>query len=438
MVRPAVVGSAAPEGATVASDRTGPTGHDRGGGLTVLERLGHTLLGDLDGLTDRLVDAIGASEPEYVDHPGVPDDELRDSIRRNLDRAVRQLIEELPSDGGPDDPARLTGIRRAQQGVPLEVVLRSYRLGGRVIWDALVDAGRRLEDLDPQELMEAATRVWRLIDEHSSAVSEGYRLEESRLRRRDLRQRQLTLDALIEGRGSDPGFAREAARTLGLPLDVPLVCVVALIDAPGADPLRAPQEACSAAGYPAVWQVRSGAEVGLVAVADRDPAALVGVLDARADGRVGISPPVDSLAEVSTAYRLAEVSAFTLSPEHPAVAFLDDRLPEALLANSPEIVPRLRARTVAALADLAPDDRRALIATVAAVLANDGSPTRAAEQLFCHRNTVAYRLQRVHELTGRGISDPRDKLLWTLALATEPCDPAGPCGPRVEGQPPSN
>jgi hypothetical protein len=385
--------------------------------ITVLERLGGALLPQLDILTERLVAAIYDSEPAYAQQLEVTEDDLRASIAINLERALRVLIGELPLEGGPHDPARETGTRRAQQRMPLEAVLRAYRLGGQVIWDALVEACRNDPDGDPHELMESASWVWKVIDAHSLAVSEEYRREEERLRSRNLRQRQAVLDALVGGAGNDPAFAREAGRILDLPPGRPMVCIVALIETPGTEPLRSPQEALGAAGFDSVWQTRGGVELGLASLEGHSADALLGLLRTRTCGRVGVSPAFDGFAEVSTAYRLAEVSARTLPECAAAVAFLDDCLPEALVASSPEIIPRLLEQTVQPLLELPAADRQALLDTLEAVLANDGSPTRAAADLYCHRNTVMYRLQRIEELTGRGFGAPRDKLLWTLALA---------------------
>ena len=66
-----------------------------------------------------------------------------------------------------------------------------------------------------------------------------------------------------------------------------------------------------------------------------------------------------------------------------------------------------------AAADLA---AAALLDTLAAFLATDGSPTRAADELYCHRNTVMHRLRRIEQVTGRKVADPRARLQWQLAL----------------------
>jgi DNA-binding PucR family transcriptional regulator len=61
-----------------------------------------------------------------------------------------------------------------------------------------------------------------------------------------------------------------------------------------------------------------------------------------------------------------------------------------------------------------------LLDTLAAFLAADGSPTRAADELYCHRNTVMHRLRRIESVTGRKVTDPRARLLWQLALLSAP------------------
>jgi len=95
---------------------------------------------------------------------------------------------------------------------------------------------------------------------------------------------------------------------------------------------------------------------------------------------------------------------------------IDDRLPEALLSSSPEITRRLVEQSIGRLLDLPVDERDVLLGTLTAFLDADGSPTRAADRLYCHRNTVMHRLRRIEQVTGRSVADSRSRLLWQLAL----------------------
>ena len=76
-----------------------------------------------------------------------------------------------------------------------------------------------------------------------------------------------------------------------------------------------------------------------------------------------------------------------------------------------------------------PAAKRALIATVDAYLDAGGSLEGAARRLFVHTNTVRYRLRRVHQLTGRSLSDPRDLADLTTAAFALRLDP--PVPPRA-------
>jgi DNA-binding PucR family transcriptional regulator len=131
---------------------------------------------------------------------------------------------------------------------------------------------------------------------------------------------------------------------------------------------------------------------------------------------VGISGVVEDLAAVAGAFGLAKIAVRTLPAGVPRVATIDERLPEALLSNSPEIQSRLVGQSFGGLLDLPDDERGVLLDTLAAFLDADGSPTRAADALYCHRNTVMHRLRRIESVTGRKVTDARSRLLWQLAL----------------------
>jgi hypothetical protein len=378
-----------------------------------LRALGGALLDEIDVLADRLTVMVLQREPVYAERDLV--EELRGACAANLERGVQVIAEQVPGGVDPEDTSRQTGRRRARQGVPLEVVLRAYRLGGRVMWEALLSASRRRFDgAYDTALLDAASYVWRVNDSSSSALVEAYRLEELRLQSHDLSRRHAVLDGLIEGRGGDPAFLRDAATVLGLPDIGAVLCVVAPVDPSGEDPLRAPQEALAACGVVSAWFLRPRDEVGLVALGPRPPQVALDALRPCAVGRVGVSPVVDGLGAIDAGYRMAQTAARTLAG--PGLAVLDERLPEALLVDSPELLPRVIRTALGGLLDLPAADRDTLLTTLEELLASGGSPTHAAAALFCHRNTVIYRMRRIEAATGRSIADPRDRLLLTLGV----------------------
>jgi hypothetical protein len=371
----------------------------------------------VDAMTDRMVDVLLRTEPVYRELVGRGGDDLRISTRANLQRGV-QALAGAPRDGrgGSVAGAREVGRRRAAQGIPLEAVLRAFRLGGQVTWEELLAVSRDDGGGHDPLLLEVAGSVWRTNDIHCAAVAEGYREEERRLAAVDESARQQVLDGLLDGRGGDPGFVRTASELLALPLGGRLMAVVAPPDADGSPTLDDPAPALLRRGVRSVWGARSGAQVGVVAVGANREFDVRRWLEELARGPVGVSAVVDGAAAAGCAYRLAETAARTLPAGVRRVVPIDERLPEALLSNSPEISSRLVGQSLGRLLELPDDERAVLLETLAAFLAADGSPTRAADALYCHRNTVMHRLRRIESVTGRKLTDARSRLLWQLAL----------------------
>ena len=61
-------------------------------------------------------------------------------------------------------------------------------------------------------------------------------------------------------------------------------------------------------------------------------------------------------------------------------------------------------------------DGPVLVETVAALLRVSGSFSRAAEQLWCHRNAVIHRVRRVREVCAHDPVTADGALVWGLAL----------------------
>jgi DNA-binding PucR family transcriptional regulator len=88
----------------------------------------------------------------------------------------------------------------------------------------------------------------------------------------------------------------------------------------------------------------------------------------------------------------------------------------SLLASD---LPRARAFVASQLGPLAITGGTAerLRETVLAFLVSGGSPTRVAEELFVHKNTVAERIKRAEETLGRGVNESPVELEAALTLA---------------------
>ena len=382
-----------------------------------LGELAPHLIDRLDAMAGRMVEVLLRTEPAYRGLAETEAAGLHRSARAGLERGVHSLTG--ATSAAPVTlraRARDVGARRARQWIPLEAVLRAYRLGGQVLWESLLAVARDCGTGHDTWLLEVAGVIWRTNDAECAAVADGYREEQRRLAAADGAARQHVLDGLLDGRGGDPAFVRDASELLGVPLAGRLLAVVVPPDRHGEPTLPDPGPALARRGVRSVWGTRSGAQVGVLLLGARSAAEVLGWLGGLATGPVGVSDAVEGAAAAAGAYRLAETAARTLSSGDRRVVTIDDRLPEALLTNSPEISSRLVDRSLGRLLELPEDERVVLLDTLAAFLAADGSPTHAADELYCHRNTVMHRLRRIESVTGLRVTDQRARLLWQLAL----------------------
>lgn len=373
---------------------------------------------------DRLAERTLAEDPAYAALLGKA--ELRDRIHLTLRQAVEGVVRN--SRGLPLElaDARASGTLRAEQGLPLASLLRTYRRGGRLLWQTLTEAVAAHDRAALPRLLPGAAALWDVLNQMTDAASEAYRLAEAARGDRERERRAALLDALLDGTGPVP----EAAAQLGLP-ELGRFAVVALgpgssgsaesshtPGSSGTSGSSAGSGARAAAGPAAphvLWRIRADGETGLVELGHH-PLESVRELLAPLGVRAGISPVVEAAADLSRARRLAALALRTAPASGgPSTALLDERLPAALVAAQAELADRLRQVVLGPVLALPADDRRVLLTTLGTWLACQGSTTYAAQRLYCHRNTVSNRLRRLEQLTGRSLSDPAH--LVELALA---------------------
>jgi PucR family transcriptional regulator, purine catabolism regulatory protein len=103
------------------------------------------------------------------------------------------------------------------------------------------------------------------------------------------------------------------------------------------------------------------------------------------------------------------------------------------MSEDPGELERFYAETVEPLSSYDEQYETELVRTVEAYLDNDGNVAATAKQLFTHRHTVRYRLERVRELCGHDVSatEGREKLGLGLK-AMRVLGIASPRGPALE------
>ena len=384
------------------------------------EQLAARVLERVPALADVLVRTIEEQNPGYRTMAVVPRDELWRSCHDNLTRVLQMIAQPGPESGPAGsrehyDAAWATGHRRAEQGMPLDDVLRSFRLGGRLVWEALIDQAHADHLADTEGLLDVATRVWEVVDATSAQVAAAYHFAESDLLRTDAHRMAMLWEGLLNGRAKVITFAYEVSRILGVPVEGPYAVVVADPSAASADPALLRQR-LAVQEIVSVWQARADALVGMLAL--RQPT-LDGVLDPVRETlqtRAGVSLVVRGLAEVDAAYRQAMLARRTILGDQAEAAALDERLPDALLLSSPELARQLVRRWLGGLLEIAPAERRLLLGTLQIWVATGGSVKHTADAAFCHRNTVINRLQRMQAITGHDFAAPGGLVELKLAL----------------------
>jgi hypothetical protein len=379
--------------------------------------------GRVPALADRLVATILEQNPAYAGGHTVPLADLHRSCHDNIARVLELLASAVDAgwrvadeEDAYFDAARATGRRRAEQGMALDDVLRSFRVGGRLIWEDLVEEARARDALDADGLREVGTRLWEVVDVTSAHVASAYHAAERELVREDEQRRATLWEGLLHGRAKDPVFAREAARILDLPLRGRYV-VVALGHQDGAGNVAvALEQRLSLRGMPSAWQRRADCLVGVLTLGAVEPAGVLGLLRERARGPVGVSAVADTLADVDVAHRQAVLALRTIAPGDRALVSFDECLPEALLLSSPDVAERLVRVWLRPLLELPPSERGPLLHTLETWVATGGSATRTAELAHCHRNTVLNRIRRVGSLLGRELAEGSPPVDLALAL----------------------
>ena len=373
----------------------------------------------LPALIDEACTATLERVPFYRDKQLVPPEELHDAIERNL----RFLITAIGDPHAPLDltAPKATGKRRARQGAPLPEVLQCYRICFTTLWDALVGRARG-HDLPTatEALLTAAGLILHLTDEHALALTEAYRAATAELLLAQQQRRAALVEALLTGHPGPEAGPWEAATLLGLPADGLLVVVAADTSGLAEASLRDVERRLGAHGIVSGWRLTPAQQLGIVSLrADRHET-MLDVLRESVRARTGISPPYHSLADTPRALHLAQAALAGLPPGRAEVRAFNPSPLAALMVRDPDEGRRLAEQVLGPVLGLPAEDRTTLLETLDAYLDHDGSAERAAEVLYCHPNTVRYRLRRLQELTGRSLTDPHGVAeLATAAYATK-------------------
>ncbi|MUL80142.1 CdaR family transcriptional regulator [Mycolicibacterium sp. CBMA 226] len=231
------------------------------------------------------------------------------------------------------------------------------------------------------------------------------------------RERSALIDSVLRGKPFDEWNLWETAELLQLPSDGPFVVVAAEVVEPGVEALPAIESKLRSMDVFSVWRLLPDLHVGIVHVrSDEQLDHVLALMSRTTTGRIGVSARFNDLTEAAHALRHARVSLRGRPEPGVNVTVFDGSILATAAVSAPEVMVKLAAPVVESFDGLAPGERDVLFDTFQVWLDAEGSLREAGELLFCHPNTVRYRLHRIEQRTGRSLARPRDVAELSLVL----------------------
>jgi hypothetical protein len=379
-----------------------------------IARIAATLSDRAAELAKAMIASIRSEVDFYRDTAVISDDTLQATAMANFAFIFSGLSGRRSFD---TSPATSTGEQRAQAGVPLPAVMAGFRVGSRTLWRALLDIADSDSSVDPRALLGVASRIWEAQDVYTEAMVAGYRRRATQEVLDDEAEKAALTEALLDGRLSTQASLWEVADLLRLPTRGPYVVVAAQAPSVGKQPLPGIAAKLRSVDLYSAWRLLPDQQIGIAHVpSEPSRGQLLEILRRSSSARVGVSQQFDDLADTAAALRHARL-ALNGRGDPTEVMVFDDSVLAIAAVMAPETDIELAASVLGSLQDLPAEDKGVLFETFRAWMNHRGSHAAAAAELFCHPNTVRYRLRRIEESTGRDLSAPRE--LAELCLAFE-------------------
>jgi hypothetical protein len=366
-----------------------------------------------DELATAVAQAITRSVTLYQATEPVPFERVVHGCATNI-RSVLHAI----SAGTEFDPtaAANLGIERACNGVPLAAVMEAYRVGFRALWDAAVKEVTGRGQMNGEAVQLLTTKIFAAQDIFTAAMTAAYRDEQTRRLVGNESEREVLIDSVLHGRLFEQWSIWEAADCLRLPAQGPYVVVAAESNV-GTEALPGIESKLRSMDVFSAWQLLPDMQVGIVHVkSDKQLANVLALVSRMASNRVGVSAQFDDLRDTAQALRYARVTLRGHSDQGPRVTQFDGSILSTAAVSAPEVMVKLAIPIIECFVELTADERDVLFETFRVWLENDGSLRAVGELLFCHPNTVRYRLHRIEQRTGRSVTRPRDVAELSLAF----------------------
>src|SRR6201993_2280751 len=312
------------------------------------------------------------------------------------------------------------GVERARGGVPLSSVMEAYRVGFRRLWDAVVTELTSRPGGNGTAMRDLTDKLWVAQEAFTDAMAIGHRAEQARRLRNDEAQRLMLIDALLHGRVVEESSLWEAADCLRLPTVGPYVVIAAQMDGAGREALPQIESKLRSLDVFSAWRLLPDLQVGILHIKnDKHHGDVLALVSRIATARVGVSARFDDLRDAAQALRFVRVSLRSRLEPGLLVSLFDGSILARAAVSAPEVLVKAVEPTLDCFDGLSDHERDTLFDTFQAWVDNDGSTRAVGELLFCHPNTVRYRLHRIEQRTGRSLSKPRDVAELCLAFEVQ-------------------
>jgi PucR C-terminal helix-turn-helix domain/GAF domain/GGDEF-like domain len=291
-------------------------------------------------------------------------------------------------------------------------------VGVPVIVDGRVWGLVAVGSVEPEPMpTDTEARISAFAELIGTVVVAGHRDEQKRQLLTEASQLSNRLDGLVAGRGFGDWSLRDIAGLLRLPTNGPFVVIVAQVSVAGDEPLPDIESKLRSLNISSAWTLLPDLQVGVARVtSDEKLEAIVALMSRMTTARVGVSAPFEDLRETPTALHVARMMLRGRGASGSSVAVFDNSILAAAVVSAPEAMIRSVGPALDGFSDLPDDEREMLFETFRVWQDHDACVRDAADALFCHPNTVRYRLRKIEARSGRSLARPKDVVELYLAF----------------------
>ncbi|MGN6558583.1 MAG: PucR family transcriptional regulator [Solirubrobacterales bacterium] len=364
---------------------------------------------ELPAITEEILATIARDVPEY-ERP--LEGRFGRGIRTGVNQALLQFVALIRDPDAGRGPGREVYVElgRGEQrvGRTLDSLQAAYRVGARVAWRRIAEAGQRAK-LEPEPLTLLADAIFAYIDELSADSVEGYAEAQAAVEDLRRRRRQELVDLLLRDPPAAASDVTAVAQAAGWKVPRWLAIAACSDEDLGSITGRLPVD----------FLVTVVEGCGCIVVSDPEgPGRREQLERLGAKVTLALGPTVEP-AEASRSWNLATTllrAATAGSIEQNGLLIAEDHLLEMLLAANPTITSLLATRRLAPLQDLTPRAKERMRETARAYVRHHGNAVAMATELHLHPQTARYRLTRLRDLFGDALDDPDARLELELAL----------------------